>query len=175
MASTTTLKRFGKQSYEARLVAKGSPPWSGPALLLRFSEKNGTDTMFVITGEACKSFETCQKETIYSMEVSGKCVRLCNSMTKYGFPNTQEVHLKFPCVVQVAKSAWPSSSLYRCEPWEALQQKTSGSFVDLVGRALGKPVPDPTSPIPKAVVLVGNGHFTQSVELLGSDASLTLN
>ena len=173
--NATSLKRFGKNNYNAMIVGKSSPSgWSEETLFVRFVEQNGTNTMFIITGEALNIFKSCEKWLIYDMEIHGKCVRQCPCQEKYGFPNTQVVYLKFPCKMSLAQVAWPLALEYDCPGWDELNQRQPNTFVDLVGRVLSKPEIDVNSSIPKMRVDLGNGNFTQIIELLGSHANLSI-
>jgi len=178
MADTllTSLKRVGQSNYNAMLLTIASPPgWSKRTLLLRFTEESGKQTVFVVTGdEAIKGFETCEKGRIYDMVIPGKCVKQSDCTKKYGVANTQEVHLQYPCKIQLSKTAWSAPMKYNFVDWSSLNQKTPDTFVDLVGRVVDKPIIDSSASIPKMLVQLGFDDMQQTVSFLGEHTSVRL-
>jgi len=175
--ATSTLKKYGTSTYTGMLVAKDTPSnWSTETLLLRFEEENGINTVFSVTGAAKDLFESCEKRRVYTMDIQGKCVKTSSSQKYYGVDNMQEVRLAYPPKkFSLAKKTWPFRHTYAFEDWEALNQKASDAFVDLVGRVAEPPTLDLSSSLHKMPVLLHYGDFEQRVEFLGSHADEVLH
>ena len=145
----TALKRTGKFAYQAMLVAKALPPnWGRSTLLLRFTEKTGVSTVFIVTGDAIEKFDSCDMWRIYDMELPGKCVKQSEGIKRYGVRNTHEVRLQFPCSLSLSKKAWPVSVQYDCVHWSSLNQLENNDFIDLVGHVFEKSDIDVTDGLP---------------------------
>ena len=175
MAAPTALKRYGKSNFEAMLVRDVMAfGWSEPTRIQRWEEKNGTNTVFTIQAGAIEAFKDCKEGSVFKFEVEGRCVKVCDAMAKYGFANKQEVLLKKPTKVTASEVEWPRAGSYSADAWSDLREKKAGSFTDLVGFALAEPEMDPNSPIAKACLALGSGSSTETIELLGTDASLPI-
>ena len=82
-SAQTTLKRTGVVVYTGMLVSKAAPQgWVKETLLLRFVERSGVSTVFIITGEALAQFRQCEPSKIYDVEVPGRAVRSSSGSTK---------------------------------------------------------------------------------------------
>ena len=72
----TSLRRVGKQSYSAMLVAKATlPNRTPPQMLLHFVEETKVSTVFVVSNEAHGQFFALELWRIYDMQIDGKCVK----------------------------------------------------------------------------------------------------
>ena len=70
--AVASLSRTRNATFTGMVTAVSEPNWSDPALLVRFTEQDGTSTMFVATKEAIKSFKALEEERIYTFEVTAK-------------------------------------------------------------------------------------------------------
>jgi len=157
------------------LVARFDTNWDSKAILLRFIEKNGISTVFVLTGAGADEFKKCEQWRVYDMQIPGKCVKSSASFARYGVHNTQEVVMKYSCgKVELSKQVWNVAIPYAWTPWASLNLRKPDTYVDILGRVLSKPCLDPAASVPKLLVTLGNESFQQDVYLLGTHAAMAL-
>ena len=138
----TALKRVGNNEYYGMLLVKMEfPLWTKPALLARFMEKNGANTLFTCWGDAFKQFVTFEKGRIYHLKIPGKCVKM--NEEKYGVEGPFEVKMNQPCKMIVAKEAFPCEIPYNFQQFVNLNQMQEGDTVDIIGRVMSVGVDDP--------------------------------
>ena len=102
--ATSTLKRTGKYTFTAMVVAKACPAnWSKETTILRLAEKSGAETVLTATGDARKSFASVQLWRIYNIEITGSCVRNAISSERYGISASMEIRLSCACAVTLSK------------------------------------------------------------------------
>ena len=155
------------------LVGKATPPnWARDTLLLRFLDRDGRDTVFVVSDEALHKFGECELWRAYDLVVPGECVKRGSSEARYGVRNTLEVNFQFPCKLEVAKKVWPAKMKYQFIDWEQLNQLQHDQFVDLIGRVTSQPVKDMNQTLAKAYLVLAWGSMSQEVVLLGEHANL---
>ena len=170
----TCLKRTGKQEYEGMVCAMSKrEDWSTPTTLVRFLERLGPESLFSITGTARPLFDNVELWRIYTLEVAGACVKINFNGLKYGIPGPYEVRISYPCKMSLATNAWPAKILYKLLEFPDLNQTADDVFVDIIGKVLNSRDPlGTTGSLPKKIVTLANGDYTQELELLGDKATL---
>ena len=113
------------------LTAATEPNWSYPAYLLRFTEQQGTNTMFVVNKDAIKSFKALEVDRIYTFEVPGRCVKSNQKGVKFGVNGPFDVKMQYPVEIKVAQVAWPLKLQYNPTPFGHLNQLEDGTFIDI--------------------------------------------
>jgi len=172
---TSPLKRTGKFIYQAMVVAKASPQgWAKETTLLRLTQADGVDVLISATGDARQVFAGLDKWRIYDIEIAGACVKSTRIGFRYNIRHALEVHVQFPCKIQLSKDSWPLKFKYQFTAWDALNQLQDNCLIDLHGRVLERPRLDPTAPIKKATMVLGNDDYSQSIDLLGEAADVEL-
>ena len=172
--TTSAIKKFGDNKVKLMLVGSSTPQgWSTETLLMRWVEQNGNEVVFVLNDQAIPGFSACEKWRVYELEFKGKCVKTVPG-TKYGSNSPQEVHMKFPGKVTVAKDGFPVPLSYDFQDLKKLSEKTKGDFVDIFGIVIKTPAIDVTASLPKMPVSLGQGDVAQNVDFLGEHAVLSL-
>ena len=77
------------------IVKEHRTDYDTPTLLLRWSEQNGANVAFFVTGEARNLFLHMETMCIYEGEIRGTCVQNANRSLRYGVASNVEVHLKY--------------------------------------------------------------------------------
>ena len=80
--------------------------------------------------------------------------------------------MKFSCVVNISRSAWPVPLKYNPVDWVAINQLEPGVWVDVVGYVVDKKDADFTGHFPKMQVELGRGHMQLAVTFLGELANV---
>ena len=144
--ATSSLKRTGRYTFTALVVAKASPAnWTKETTILRLAEKNGAETVLTATGNARQSFASVQLWRIYNIEITGACVKNAVLCGRYGISALLEIRLSYPCGVTLSKEAWPFLHNYDLCPCDDLNQVAEKTLVDVVGRATEDVSLDPVS------------------------------
>ena len=168
----TVIKRNGNTNVALMLMAKDIPTsWSSPTLLALFEEKSGARTIFQLTDEAIETLQLCEEGRIYNVMIQGKAVRLGSGLAKYGQRTTLEVRTKFGLKIELSKESWPSTYKHECIDWNALNQKSNGDYIDIIGRVSKSPERDLTSTMPKLVISLEHGDLTTTVDFLNHHAN----
>jgi len=168
----TVIKRNGNTNVALMLMAKDIPTsWSSPTLLALFEEKSGARTIFRLTDEAIETLQLCEEGRIYNVMIQGKAVRLGSGLAKYGQRTTLEVRTKFGLKIELSKESWPSTYKHECIDWNALNQKSNGDYIDIIGRVSKSPERDLTSTMPKLVITLEHGDLTTTVDFLNHHAN----
>ena len=105
--AVSSLSRTQKVMFTGMLTAAAEPNWSEPAYLLRFTEQQGTNTMFVVNKDAIKNFKPLEVDRIYTFEVPGRCVKSNQKGVKFGVNGPFDVKMQYPVEIKVAQVAWP--------------------------------------------------------------------
>ena len=129
--------------YTGMLVSKAAPQgWVKETLLLRFVERSGVSTVFIITGEALAQFRQCEASKIYDVEVPGRAVRSSSGSAKNGVQCRFDVHMQYaPKNLRLSTLTFPIPSLYDFHDWAKLDAVPEGGIVDLIGVAVKAPHP----------------------------------
>ena len=166
----TNLSRTRTVTYTGMLTAATDPNWNDPAYLLRFTEQEGTNTMFVAIRDAIKSFKALEEERIYTFEVSAKCVKTNAKGIKFGVNGPFDVKMQYPVEIRVAQVAWPLKLQYNPTPFGHLNQQEDGSFIDIFGEVIAVTKVDVNEKLPKCVWTLQNCDFCQDIHVLGRTA-----
>ena len=170
--AVTSLKRWGTNSFQGMLVAQGQPQWAEKTVLMRFMEREGCSTPFIISKDALKSFVSVEMWRIYDIVVPGKCVKNCNALDKYGIRSAVEVRMCYNVTVSLAANAWPTRPQYVLASWEDINQVENDKYIDLIGRVLKTPTMDQNSSISKMTLELGCKEMKQSITMLGEKTKL---
>ena len=173
-SAQTMLKRTGIVVYTAMVASIAKPPgWVKEILLLRFVEKAGASTVFIITGEALAQFRQCELSKIYEVEVPGRAVRSSSGSTKYGVKCRFEVHMQYPPKnLRLSKLTFPTPSLYDFHDWAKLDALPEGSIVDLIGVGVTAPRRRDSGGLAKATVCIRSGHYSEDIVILRAFAEI---
>ena len=172
----SSLRKGKKNQFQGMLILKEHrTDYDTPTLLLRWSEQNGANVAFFVTGEARNLFLHMETMCIYEGEIRGTCVQNANRSLRYGVASNVEVHLKYLTNFVLSKHAWPLKHAYAFQDWESLNQQKDGVLIDFIGRAVASPneVPNPT--IRKATLTLTNGNLEQRVTVLGQQVATTIH
>ena len=141
---------------------------------MRFVEASGASTVFIATGDARLSFSKCELDKTYTVDVQGRCVRMCNGSSKYGVHSQYEVHMQYaPKNLRLATDVVRMSPSYDFTSWADLNAVSLESVVNLIGKVTSEPLRRDASGLPKAVFTLASGDFIQEVTLLGIHATAT--
>jgi len=168
----TSLKRVGTISYTAMLTEKRQfKDWKKPTVLARFTEQNGASTMFTLLDDAYTQFKDLEKGRIYTLKISGSCVKNNGSVVKYGVQGLFEVRMSKTCTLTLAKEAWPLELPYSFQAFANLNQMEAGQTVDIIGRVMTVGVDGPEK---KTITLFAE-DMKQDVVLLGTHAQFNVD
>lgn len=170
------LQRFGDFTLTAMVVSRARPlGWDRDTVLLRLVLRSEEEVLLMATQQACEGFDAMQKGRIYEINLKGSYVKNAQSSPKYNIRNQFEIKVSKSCRIVSSSETWALKFPYAFAPWETLDQVQKDAFVDIIGRVLEPPCVDPnSSSLQKAVVLLGSGNYTQSVELLGEHAAVQI-
>ena len=168
--AVSSLSRTQKVMFTGMLTAATEPNWSEPAYLLRFTEQQGTNTMFVVNKDAIKSFKALEVDRIYTFEVPGRCVKSNQKGVKFGVNGPFDVKMQYPVEIKVAQVAWPLKLQYNPTPFGHLNQLEDGTFIDIYGEVIAVSKIDMNEKLPKCVWTLQNGDFSQEIHALGRAA-----
>ena len=173
----TSLKRSGQIDYEAMITGKlDRPTWPQPSLLLRCTERNGVSTLFIVTNEnTIQHFQTLEQNTIYSMQINGRCVRNNIIGLKFGVRGEYEVRLQFRVPIGICKNVWPLQLNYDLTRFTDLLQCDHGKYVDVFGRLLAKRAPLVSTSLPKLILTLTADGLKRDVQLLGTYATFAVD
>ena len=92
----------------------------------------------------------------------------------FGVKNRFALHMRFPSKVELSEESWPLVFPYSFEAWDALNQVSTDSFIDLIGRCV-KLRREVSSGLPKQVLTLVSEAHEQAVELLGDHTGVVIN
>ena len=117
------------------ILCKAEPPaWSQTTVLLRCLTRENQELCIIATRDAVDTLRNLETLRAYEMGVAGTCVKANNQGQKNGVYGQFEVRLVYAPKVSLAKDAWPLAVPYSFVSFPNMNQKSSGDFVDLIGR-----------------------------------------
>ena len=179
-ATAPEISPFKEKVLEAKLLVKSDAKWATPTTVLRVLSRASVEYCVFLTDTAIASAKAMEPGRIYRITVPSSTVKRGDGgpARYFGMSNDVTIRFKYPLkytLVPPGEAAgFPASVTYNFVPFATLDQAPDNSHVDLLGRVTRVDKSYFSNTLPKIVVTVRNGDFYETVEFLGTHASMNV-